>query len=98
MSQNQSHVLCEHDNTKAARAKCRKARKAHSESMRQGIQEIVDSYFTNVGSCEEIGVQLSRLASGSSSESLKAAARGYYEEDLDMEDIIALAQKAVWEV
>ena len=93
-----SHILCEHESTKAARAKCRAQRKAHSQSMREGLQEIIDSYFTNVGSCEEIGAQLSRLSKSSDSESLRAAASGYYEEDMDMEDVIALAQKAVWEV
>lgn len=94
MTTNASHALCLHPATKAARAACRKVRASHIAAWTAERDRILTSYFTNVGSCEELGAEIDRLGRDSGNDDIKAAARGYYEEDLDMEEIIALVNRA----
>jgi hypothetical protein len=99
MSQNQSHVMCQHESTKAARAKCRAERKKTQNVLRDRVEGIVTSYYDNSADAEEIGAAIYELSFiATQSESLAAAREGYYNLELSLEDIIALVQQAVWEV
>lgn len=95
----QSHILCDHPATKAGRAKCRKVRAARSAALIAELDAVIDSYYTDHGSCEEIAEQLSALsAAAPKSESLRKAAYGYYSNDLEMEEIMGLAIAARLEI
>lgn len=98
MTKNFSHIACIHPATKAGRAACRKERAAQTIALRADIQAVIDSYYDNSGEIEEIAAKIDRLSQGAGSESLTAAARGYYDGTLEIEDIICMAQQGIWEV
>jgi hypothetical protein len=54
MTKNTSHADCFHPATKAARAKCRAAKKANAARLAQSLSEIFASYYDNTGDGEEI--------------------------------------------
>lgn len=63
------------------------------------LDAVIDSYYTNQGSCEGIAGEISHLSALiPESPSLREAAHGYYDESLSMEEIIALVNTARLEV
>lgn len=99
MTKSQSHILCTHPATKAARAACRKTRQRVSQNLRTEIQAAVDLYFTDqTVEVADIVVTLDGLSMHANSPSLTAAVRGYWDETLEIEEVIGLAQRAVGEV
>ncbi|QEQ93668.1 hypothetical protein SEA_ZUKO_90 [Streptomyces phage Zuko] len=61
MTKNTSHADCFHPATKAARAKCRAAKKANREELSQTLSEIFASYYDNTGEADEIMYGLGRI-------------------------------------
>jgi hypothetical protein len=82
------HTDCHHPATKAARAKCRKARAVQVEAPRtMNLDEVIKAYYNNSLDMEEIASRLIALA--------PKAAEGFYNNSLTNEEVIAEAMKAL---
>jgi hypothetical protein len=95
---NTPHTDCLHPSTSAARAKCRKDRAARKIQTHDAIWAILNSFYGSVGSCEEIGAAINDLAAKTQIASLNAAAMGYYDDSLDMDEVIGLVHQALTEI
>lgn len=76
------HTDCHHPSTKAARAKCRKARAAAQVPTSPSLRDLIASYYAGAD-LEEIAAQVPR-----------DLAEGYYNNTLDAEEFIAHLQDA----
>lgn len=82
MTKTMNHTNCTHPATKAGRAKCRKDRAARIATLRNEADTLIVSYYNGA----EFDSVIYRLM-----DIFPEVKEGYFENDLDAEELIALA-------
>jgi hypothetical protein len=98
-----SHTDCDHPATKAARAKCRKARteaapvisEPTAQATRYDYRAAIEAYYQGEAEVEEIMADLRRIAADTNDAHLKAQVDSYYEGTAEVEEIMAAALRGV---
>lgn len=98
MTKTRSHANCDHPATKAGRAKCRKARALVAQGFIAELDALIHSYYDNSASAEEIGAEITSLAYATQAPSLMIAKEGFYNNTLEVEEMINLAREARGEI
>lgn len=88
------HTNCLHPATKAARAACRKARAVATAAHRDELDTIIATYYDNSEGAEDIANALHALGVKANCAQLIAAAQGYYDSSLEIEEMIYQATTA----